>query len=98
MTPALTEADIVLKDLNSKKFKTVVPSNMSADWIEMLTKGKQTLLQMRTKAEQAAAYKDAKAMAKKYKDDVEAHEEELQTFKTNIKACKSSVHVYLQDA
>ena len=98
LTPALTEADIVLKDLNSKKFKSVVPSNMSADWIEMLSNGKKTLLQMRTKAEQAAAYKDAKAMAKKYKDDVEAHDKALADFKTNIKACKSSVHVYLQDA
>ena len=96
LTPALTEADIVLRDLNSKKFKAVVPSNMSADWVEMLTQGKATLLAMRTKAEKAAAYKDPKAMARKYKNDVEAHEEELEKFKTNIKACKSSVHVYLQ--
>ena len=96
LTPALTEADIVLKDLNSKKFKAVVPANMSADWIEMLSQGKATLLAMRTTAEKAAAYKDPKAMARKYKDNVEAHEEELEKFKTNIKACKSSVHVYLQ--
>ena len=71
---------------------------MSADWIEMLSEGKKALLQTRTKGEQAAAYKVAKAMAKKYKDDVEAHDKALADFKTNIKACKSSVHVYLQDA
>ena len=93
----MTDADIVLKDINSKKFKAVVPNKMSAEYVEMLNEGKHHLLAMRVVAEKAASYKDAKQMSKKYADIIPAHEEELTKFKTNIKACKSMVHVYLQD-
>ena len=71
---------------------------MSAEYVEVLSKCKHILLAMRAVAEKAASYKDPKAMAKKYADIVPTHDEELAKFKTNIKACKSSVHVCLQDA
>ena len=67
-------------------------------YLKMLSKGKQSLLAMRTVAEKAASYKDPKAMAKKYADIVPTHDEQLAKFKTSIKVCKSSVHVYLPNA
>ena len=70
---------------------------MSAEYVEMLNEGKHNLLAMRAVAEKAASYKDAKQMSKKYADIIPTHEEELTKFKTNIKACKSMVHVYLRD-
>ena len=94
---ALTDADIVLKDINSNNFKAVVLNTISAEYVEMLNEDRHILLAMRAVAEKAASYKDAKQMSKKYADIIPTHEEELTKFKTNIKVCKSMMHVYLQD-
>ena len=69
---------------------------MIAEYVELLTHGKQNLLTMRAISEKEAGYKDPKAMAKKYAGEIVSHEAELTKFRINVKACKSMLHVYLQ--
>ena len=94
----MSEIDIVLKEMASKKFKSLVPNHLLAQCIDLLGSGKKNLLEYRTVAEKAAAVQDHKRVAKKTNgDQIAKHRDELAEFKKCIKACRATTHVYLQD-
>ena len=84
----LTEADIVMTYLVSRKIKQLVPAKMIAEYTELRSEHNKKLLDFRNVAEKAAAIKDPKQVAKKFADVIQEQEAKLQEFEKASKCAR----------
>ena len=92
----MSEMEVLMKDLSSKKFKAVCPAAMVAEYLDQLKTHKIKLLEFRDLGENMASIKDLKQFTRR-DSHTEAATTAMEECKKSIKASKAMLHVYLHE-
>ena len=92
----LSEMEVLLRDLGSKKIKAVCPAAMVAEYLDQLKTHKIKMLEFRDLGERLASIKDSKQFTRK-DTHTEAATKQMNDCRRGIKAAKAMLHVYLHE-